>query len=106
MLRRTPAVVAGEMPKQRCGSLPRALGGGRSQRYEARREARAASRSYAPRWTDATAEAVISKVKSGSQAAGLQVTEYVVRTLQDDDARVTLAEAAGAGMSPAERHRC
>ena len=45
---------------------PRALGGGRSARYESRRAARKAERAYAPAWSDAAATVVLDELHAAS----------------------------------------
>ena len=55
-------------------SQPRAVGGGRSPRYEERRKSRGGSRRYAPEWSDAAAAAIMRSLNAESKG---RVANYV-----------------------------
>ena len=57
------------MGKAAVRGAPRSVRGGRSDRYEARREARGTQRSWAPSWSDATASAVMQMLEDASEMA-------------------------------------
>ena len=67
---------------------PRALGGGRSARYESRREARNADRAYAPGWSDAAAAVVLEQLHAGSIMCG----QKIVRNYQPICSKCTFRE--------------
>ena len=82
---------------------PRALGGGRSERYESRRVARKAERAYAPSWSDAAAAAVLDHLHKESAREGKQIVEYT-RTMLTSAARAReLREGVSGSVSPADR---
>eukprot|EP00310_Coccolithus_braarudii_P017060 CAMPEP_0183331834 /NCGR_PEP_ID=MMETSP0164_2-20130417/1154_1 /TAXON_ID=221442 /ORGANISM="Coccolithus pelagicus ssp braarudi, Strain PLY182g" /LENGTH=171 /DNA_ID=CAMNT_0025500421 /DNA_START=77 /DNA_END=592 /DNA_ORIENTATION=+ len=53
--------------KRNASSSPRAVGGGRSARYEERRARRGGGFQYAPEWSDAAAAAVFDKFHVGER---------------------------------------
>ena len=79
-------------------SHPRAVGGGRSPRYEARRHARGGVRRYAPEWSDAAAAALLSHLEAESQG---KVAAYVGNWLTRPDWQEKAVKVLK--LSPADR---
>ena len=81
---------------------PRALGGGRSERYESRRVARKAERAYAPSWSDAAAAAVLDQLHKESAREGKQIVEYT-RTVLTSAARAKRGRGEGDELGSLEK---
>ena len=90
----------------RAHASPRSVAGGRSARYETRRAARggAASRAYAPAWSDASAAATLAALHRSWKASLVQHMKGHCLYLMVSASRVeTLAQSAEAGLSPDRR---
>ena len=82
---------------------PRALGGGRSARYESRREARNADRAYAPGWSDAAAAVVLEQLHAGSTMCGQKIVQYTRTVLTDPARAAEWEDRIAVHLSPADR---
>ena len=81
-------------------SRPRAVGGGRSTRYEKRRTVRGGGRAYAPEWSDAAAAAVMQALQEES-ASPRKIATFCDTWLTDRGAHATFV--AGLRLSPTDR---
>ena len=88
-------------PQRNAHSRPRAVGGGRSPRYAARRAGRPDTMQYAPEWSDAAAAAVLQALQADGdrkvRASALKVLESP-RELEAFAARLPLT-ADGRGLA-------
>ena len=84
-------------------SEPRAVGGGRSPRYDGRRAARGATRGYASEWGDASAHAVLQQLKDESKAAGEHLQQYTGWVLGASDRVHAFVSRLKAALSPHDR---
>ena len=82
---------------------PRALGGGRSARYESRRAARKAERAYAPAWSDAAATVVLDELHAESARAGKQIVEYTKAVLTSHTRAREFEEGVAGRLNPTNR---
>ena len=73
-----------QMGKLSLGAAPRRVGGGRSDRHDARNVSQGRSCTYAPEWSDAAALAVLTALHSCARAAGTGIVAQVKRVLGDD----------------------
>ena len=81
-------------------SAPRAVGGGRSPRYEQRRAERGVVGAYAPEWSDAAAAAVLGALQEKS-AGPRKVSAFCDTWLAESSTHA--AFVAGLKISPADR---
>ena len=75
------------------------MNGGRGTRYGSRRDARGATVTYAPRWSDKTATIAMRGFEEGSKAAGVGFKEFVLRVLSDENPMGMLGKVMGGGMT-------
>ena len=68
------------MGKRNAHSRPRAVGGGRSEKYARRRDARGSQAQYAAEWSDASAAAVLENLKAGC-TSGESLLEHTRKVL-------------------------
>ena len=73
-----------QMGKMSLGATPRRVGGGRSDRHDARHASQGRSCTYAPEWSDAAARAVLTALHICARAAGTGIVAQVKRVLGDD----------------------
>ena len=73
-----------QMGKMSLGATPRRVGGGRSDRHDARNASQGRSCTYAPEWSDAAARAVLTALHMCARAAGTGIVAQVKRVLGDD----------------------
>ena len=67
------------------GQRPRAIGGGRSNRYDERRASRGTRGSCAPAWSDAAAKATLDELHNSGKAAGHMIVEHTLWVLSVRD---------------------
>ena len=94
------------MGKAAVRGAPRSVRGGRSDRYEARREARGTQRSWAPSWSDATASAVMQMLEDASEmATGSKELkrQKVTDVLASAEGTRLLVSCAGSVLVPADK---
>ena len=85
-------------PRNRA-SGPRAVGGGRSPRYEQRRAARKSRVKYAPEWSDAAAAAVLEHLEAKKH--DMSMSSFCSKWLTDPQEQA--ASVARLRLSPADR---
>ena len=76
----------GKAKPARKGRAPRAVGGGRSARYSARRNARGATTQYAAAWSDAAAKAVLDALHALKQQTSEELCKVCADVLASDGA--------------------
>ena len=76
----------GKAKPARKGRAPRAVGGGRSARYTARRDARGATTQYAAAWSDAAAKAVLDALHALKQQTSEELCKVCADVLASDGA--------------------
>ena len=81
-------------------SNPRAVGGGRSRRYDRRAHRKAGARSYAPEWSDAAAAAVLSALQAKS-SGNRKVSQFCDTWLLTADTDASFVHELK--LSPADR---
>ena len=82
-------------------SRPRKFGGGRSVRYDARREERGTAGSCARSWSDAAAAAVLQELQNMSKSTHRIITCVVGEVLSDAAARARFVQ--GLALSPFDK---
>ena len=73
------------MGKMSLGATPRRVGGGRSDRHDARNASQGRSRANAPEWSDAAAAAVLTALHSCARDAGRGIVAQVKRVLSETE---------------------
>ena len=73
------------MGKMSLGATPRRVGGGRSDRHDARNASQGYSRANAPEWSDAAAAAVLTALHSCARDAGRGIVAQVKRVLSETE---------------------
>ena len=73
------------MGKMSLGATPRRVGGGRSDRHDARNASQGYSRANAPEWSDAAAVAVLTALHSCARDAGRGIVAQVKRVLSEKE---------------------
>ena len=73
------------MGKMSLGATPRRVGGGRSDRHDARNASQGYSRANAPEWSDAAAGAVLTALHSCARDAGRGIVAQVKRVLSEKE---------------------
>ena len=82
---------------------PRKTGGGRSERYDERREARAVTREYAPGWSDAASRALSAALADSADRQGKSLGRHLAWVLSSRERSETLARRAGAAVGIHDR---
>ena len=85
---------------------PRSMAGGRSARYDERRESRGTAGSYAPGWSDAAAALTLECLHSSCKEAGMadNIVQYCTQLLQSSTNVTRFAKSNGMkGGSAADR---
>ena len=70
------------MGRRNAHSRPRAVGGGRSEKYTRRRDAHGSQTQYAAEWSDAAAAAVLEHLRAGCKD-GESLLEHSAQVLRD-----------------------
>ena len=91
------------MGKRKAYATPRAVGGGRSLRYEEQHATRGYVRHYAPAWSDATAAKVLQCLESGAEATNMSIATHTLQTLGDAGAVTRLIATAQKGLGPRDK---
>ena len=93
------------MERRTEGRAPRTPTGGYSARYEARREARGATRAYGPRWNDSTATRLYAALQEDSAEQGVALEANTEAVLRDARRGAALVARAGRkrGMSASDQ---
>ena len=84
-------------------SAPRSLGGGRSDRYEERREYHGSSKRYAPAWTDAAAESTLLAMERSARLNSSTVGVQALQDMVDRQRMEALVADAQRGLNLADR---
>ena len=87
------------MGKRNAHSRPRAVGGGRSEKYARRRDARGSQTQYAAEWSDAAAAAVLEHLKAGCKD-GESLLEHSADVLRDSQVARTFWTSLRKDVSP------
>ena len=84
-------------------SGPRSLSGGRSVRYDERRQTRPSSLAYAPTWNDPGADAVLCAIHTGASADGRSIEMFVSGLLASSSRIAGFVKDELRGISEADR---
>ena len=85
------------------GQRPRAIGGGRSGRYDERRASRGTRGSCAPAWSDAAARATLDELHNSGKAAGQIIVEHILWVLSARDRINKLVSRLKGALGPHDR---
>ena len=82
---------------------PRKTGGGRSDRYDERRNARSVTREYAPGWSDAASRALSAALKDSAIKKGKSLGRHLAWVFSSRERSETLARKAGVAVGAHDR---
>ena len=88
------------MGKRNANSRPRAVGGGRSDRYNERRGARGSQKQYASEWSDASAAVVLQQLQKVCNTHGDSMLSGTLKVLQSDELERSFLRELRGKLSP------
>ena len=84
-------------------TAPRAIGGGRSARYERRRVAGKRQKQYAPEWSDAGSRVVLEALHAGASLRKVGITSETMQVLTGRDEREKFERSLKKRLSPTDQ---
>ena len=88
------------MGKRNANSRPRAVGGGRSARYDERRGARGSQKQYAAEWSDASAAVVLQQLQRVCKTHEESLLSGTLKILQSDELERSFLRELRGKLSP------
>ena len=88
------------MGKRNANSRPRAVGGGRSARYDERRGASGSQKQYASEWSDASAAVVLQQLQKVCNTHGDSMLSGTLKVLQSDELERSFLRELRGKLSP------